>query len=211
LSVLPGFLVACAAAVERDGLDGVDVVVLGVGKAAAAAGLVRAVSSNRPAGVLLFGVAGAFPERHREVAGPVGPGAVCLVAGDAFGDEGVQTAAGFEDIAALGLGDCGPFAASVEHTAAAAATLGAPGVRGVTVSTCSGDEATSARMAARSGADVETMEGAAVAEACRLMALPLVQVRAISNWTGDRDRGAWDLPAAVREVQRAVRRLIVPA
>ena len=51
------------------------------------------------------------------------------------------------------------------------------------------------------------MEGAAVAYVCRQFELPLLHVRAISNWTGDRDRGDWNLGAAVGAVQQAVRRL----
>jgi futalosine hydrolase len=54
------------------------------------------------------------------------------------------------------------------------------------------------------------MEGAAVAYVCRKLEVPLLHVRAISNWTGDRDRGAWNLGAAVDAVQRAVRRLMQP-
>jgi futalosine hydrolase len=83
-----------------------------------------------------------------------------------------------------------------------------PIVRGVTVSTCSATEATSQTMSRRSGADVETMEGASVAYVCRQLELPLLHVRAVSNWTGDRDRGEWNLGAAVDALGRAVRRLV---
>ena len=60
------------------------------------------------------------------------------------------------------------------------------------------------------GADIETMEGAAVAFVCRQLEVPLLHVRAISNWTGDRDRGEWNLGAAVDVVQKAVRGLMQP-
>jgi futalosine hydrolase len=62
-------------------------------------------------------------------------------------------------------------------------------------------------MRRRSSADIETMEGAAVAYVCRQLELPLLHVRAISNWTGDRDRGEWNAPAAVEAVGHAVKRL----
>lgn len=57
-------------------------------------------------------------------------------------------------------------------------------------------------------ADIETMEGAAVAYVCRQLEVPLLQVRAISNWTGDRGRGECNLGVALELVQRAVRRLL---
>src|SRR5690606_3130305 len=109
------------------------------------------------------------------------------------------------------LGDCGPFAADPRLARAAAERLAVPLVRGVTVSSCSGTEAASERIHRRSSADIETMEGAAVAFVCRHYEVPLLHVRAISNWTGDRDRGEWSLGAAVCVAQAAVRSLMNPS
>jgi futalosine hydrolase len=81
-------------------------------------------------------------------------------------------------------------------------------VRGVTVSTCSGVDSRSRELHRRTGADVESMEGAAVAYVCQKAEVPLLHVRAISNWTGDRDRGEWNLGAACDALERAVRRLL---
>ena len=206
-AALRGFLAVCAAQVERADLDpaeldAADLVTIGVGKAAATLGLLTALREREPAGVLLFGVAGAF--RGSQVA----PGALCVVGDDGFGDEGVTTPQGFTDLAQLGLGDTGPFAADHALTNAAAARLAVPIVRGVTVSTCSGTDALADERRARTRADVETMEGAAVALVCRELALPLVHVRAISNWTGDRERGEWDLATAASRVQQGVRTLL---
>jgi futalosine hydrolase len=211
VSPFADFLFACAAPAEEEGLDlPHPVAVLGVGKVAVTAGLLEAIARHRPRGVLLFGVAGAFPERHRRPPSPppVAPGGCCLVASDLLGDDGVATPDGFRSLDELGIGANGPFAADSARTRGAATTLGVPTVRGVTMSTGSGSEATSRAIAGRSGADVETMEGAAVAWLCHRAALPFVQLRAISNWTGDRARGAWDLGAAVRAVQGALRRLV---
>lgn len=204
------FLIAFASLAEGNGLylQELRAVPLGVGKTAAAVGLSSWLQKlPHVRAVLLFGVAGAFPDRHRQTPNPVRRGELCVVGSDRFGDEGVETPAGFQDLKALRLGDCGPFPANPRIAQAAAEALGAPVVRGVTVSTCSGTEDSSARMGKRSGADVETMEGAAVAWVCRQMEVPLLHVRAISNWTGDRERGEWDLPAAVEVVQAAVRKL----
>jgi len=203
-----GFIAVCAASVEREGLDGIEVCELGVGKVAAAIGAMESLRDRDAAGVLLFGVAGAFPARHRTTAPSLAPGDLVVVGEDALGDEGVLTPGGFEDLGALGLGEVGPFSLSADLASEAAADLGAEIVAGVTVSTCSGTESASRAMAERSGAVIETMEGAAVALVCRRLGLPLVHVRAISNWTGDRERSAWDLPAAVERAQGAVRALL---
>lgn len=203
-----GFVVACAAPAEAVGLDGIEVCEIGVGKTAAAIGLMSALRAGDAQGVLLFGVAGAFPARHKTTTASLEPGDLCLVGEDALGDEGVLTPAGFQNLAELGLGDVGPFTLAAGLAREAAAHLGTEVVRAVTVSTCSGTESASLAMARQSGASIETMEGAAVALVCRELELPLVHLRAISNWTGDRERGAWDLGLAVRRVQRGVRSLL---
>lgn len=205
------FLIVFAALAEGAGLylPGLRPLPLGVGKVAAAVALsawLRQMTDVRA--VLLFGVAGAFPERHRGSPPPVARGGLCVVASDRFGDEGVETPSGFQDLNTLKLGDCGPFPANPRMAQAVAERLGAPLVRGVTVSTCSGTEAHSQQLWKRCHADIETMEGAAVAWVCRQAELPLLHLRAISNWTGDRDRGGWDLAAAVEVVQTAVRKLM---
>ncbi|MBL8727023.1 MAG: futalosine hydrolase [Planctomycetes bacterium] len=202
------FVVVCASPLEDFSTDDLRVVTLGVGKTAAAmqlTGLLRGAPEARA--VLLFGVAGAFPDRHRTNPAPVRRGGICVVGSDRFGDEGVETPAGFQDLQALRIGDVGPFPANPRMAQQAASALDVPIVRGVTVSTCSGTEAASLRMWKRCSADIETMEGAAVAYVCRQFELPLLHVRAISNWTGDRDRGDWNLGIAVDAVQQAVRRL----
>ena len=89
----------------------------------------------------------------------------------------------------------------------AAARLGVPIVRGATVSTCSGTDASSRRLHERTHADLETMEGAAVAFVCRQLELPLLHLRAVSNWTGDRDRGDWNVGAAIDALRHGLQRL----
>lgn len=214
------FLVVHAAPIERpDGLP-FSVHELGVGKVASAMevySLLIRLESVRPArGVLLVGVAGSHPERVRGSAPPVAPGEVCVVASDVLADEGVATPAGFVDFGkprehGMRLVDTGPFPASPRMAAEAAARLGCPLVKGATVSTCSGVDALAHDLHARTHADVETMEGAAVAAVCRRRETPLLHLRAISNWTGDRDRGEWNLGRAVDALHAALRRLCAPA
>lgn len=192
--------------------------VLGVGKVASAATLyahlLAAAANLQPVrAVLLCGIGGAYPERHRRTPPPVGPGGLCVVSGDQLADEGVLTESGFVDFGAPAFGhgqslvDTGPFPANPRMAAEAAARLGVPLVRGATVSTCSGVDLLSRQLHERTHADVETMEGAAVAAICRRSEVPLLHLRAISNWTGDRDRGEWNLGAAVDALRRGLVRL----
>ncbi len=194
---------------------------LGVGKVAATAGLYSLLVGLEPRqpvrAVLLCGIAGACPERHRSTRAPVRPGSVCVVGSDELADEGVATPGGFLGAGAPVFGngqrltDTGPFPANPRIAQDAAQRLGVPIVRGATVSTCSGVDALSRSVHERCGADVETMEGAAVAYVCRMREVPLLHVRAISNWTGDRPRGEWNLGAAVEVMQMALARLFADA
>lgn len=175
----------------------------GVGKAAAAAALAQRLATDRIAAVVAFGVAGSYPGPHAPLLGEL-----VIVDRETFGDEGVETPEGFATLGDLGLGDDAAIEADVALVRRASAVLGVRAVSGATVSTCSGTDARARALAQRTGALVETMEGAAIALACRRFDVPWVQLRAISNRTGDRDRGGWDLPRATQAVQAAVRTLL---
>lgn len=175
---------------------------IGTGKVAAAVALSRSLATHVPDHVVAFGVAGAYPGRGLAV------GDVCLVGTDALADEGVRDEQGFRDLAELELGEIGPFRADRVLTERYAQLLGAPVVTGATVSTCSATDAASVEIAARTGAAVETMEGAAIAAACAAAGVPWVQLRAISNLTGDRLKAGWELERAVGELHTALRALL---
>jgi futalosine hydrolase len=178
---------------------------LGVGKIAATLKLTAALSGQRPQALLLIGVCGAYPDRHlRPGAAPLRVGDRCVIASETIADDGVCTPDGFLDLAQLRLGEIGPTGCDPALSSRLAAVLGCPLVAGATVSTGAGTESLSQAYAARSGAQVETMEGAAVAAVCRAFAVPFVQLRVVSNLTGDRNRGGWDLDGALVRLGEAV-------
>ena len=56
-------------------------------------------------------------------------------------------------------------------------------------------------------ADVETMEGAAFFETCLRHGVPFAEIRAVSNFTGERDHARWDIPLALRHMEAALQTL----
>jgi futalosine hydrolase len=56
----------------------------------------------------------------------------------------------------------------------------------------------------RTGASIESMEGAAWALACQSAGVPFAQVRSISNVAGPRDRPAWRIPQALAALRRSL-------
>ncbi len=188
---------------EAAGLDLPDSLELGVGKIEATLALTRRLSAGLPEVVVGFGVSGVFEGQGLEV------GDVCVVTEESLADEGLVTTEGFEDLVQLKLASTVRWNADPEWTARVAAALGdVPRVRGTTVSTISGTDALAHAYRDRVDAALESMEGAAVARVCQAFGVPWVQVRAISNRVGDRERGGWDLKLAKTRLHEAVRTLL---
>ena len=200
-------LCAYAAAIEagplpQEGLEA-EFLELGVGKTAATRSITLRLAQECPDLVILFGIGGAYP------GSPLQVGDLCLLTQDALADEGVATDQGFSDLDELALGTVGPFQMDPTHTSAIATMLGLEvETRGATVSSCSGSEQRARELATRSGAQVESMEGAAVAYACADAGVPMVQLRCISNFAGDRAQGCWDLEGSTATLQETVRQVV---
>jgi futalosine hydrolase len=192
-------------AVRRTG----DVLVVagGVGPAAAAAATAHVAATEEVGLVVSMGVAGAFASarlRHGDVAV-----ATSIVAADL----GAMSPERFLDLAALGLDggatvDCRP-----DLVAAARDRLVADGLHVavgavLTLSTMTGTAERAAELMGRHGAVAEAMEGAGVAHVATLHGLPVLEVRAVSNEVGLRDRASWDLAAALASLGRAAGALL---
>lgn len=187
-------------------VDSVDpahrVVVLagGVGPAAAAASTATALAASPYDLVISAGIGGGFQPQA-----PVGS----LVVADALvaADLGAETADGFLPVVELGFGRTThrPPAAFAARAAEALGALHAPVL---TVSTVTGTAARAAELSSRHpGAGAEAMEGFGVAEAAALQGVPVLEIRAISNAVGPRDRPAWRVGEALTSLKGAFRAL----
>lgn len=189
-------LVATAVPAERDAvaraLPGapVDVLAVGVGPARAAARTAAALADAPYGLVVSAGIAGGFlPDA------PVGS----LVVADEItaADLGAETADGFVPVTELGFGTVShrpPEALVREVASATGARTGAV----LTVSTVTGTAARAALLRERHPtALAEAMEGFGVAEAAAARGLPVLEIRAVSNPVGPRDRAAWRIGEAL--------------
>lgn len=180
--------------VTRRDLPGIafDVLVGGVGPAAAAAGTATALALAPDAYALVVsaGIGGGF--RPAAEAGS-------LVVADAIvaADLGAETPDGFLDVQELGFGRSAHLPPA-ELAARAAEATGALLAPVLTVSTVTGTAARAAALAARHPlAGAEAMEGFGVAEAAAAHGLPVLEIRAVSNAVGPRDRAAWRIGDAL--------------
>ncbi len=140
--------------------------------------------------VVSAGIGGAFT--------PLTPLGSPVVASDIVAaDLGAESPEGFLPVTALGFGRdrFAPPPALVREVAAAAGAAAGPVL---TVSTATGSaERAGALLAAHPGALVEAMEGFGVAEAAARAAVPVLELRAVSNAVGPRDRDAWRIGDAL--------------
>lgn len=171
-----------------------DVLVAGVGPAAAAAGTATAlalpVDHTDYSLVVCAGVGGGFAP-----AAALGS----LVVADAIvaADLGTETPEGFVSVTSLGFGHS-VHLPPAELAARAAEATGALLAPVLTVSTVTGTAARAAELAARHPlAGAEAMEGFGVAEAAAAHGLPVLEIRAVSNAVGPRDRAAWRIADAL--------------
>jgi len=182
-------------------MDGVRVVVGGIGRTNAAAAVTQGLLEHKACtAVLSVGVCGVLPGCELSI-GDVVHGTAAV-----YAEEGIDTPDGFVDVAGmeltLGSDDGNVFRPDPDLVAAASSVT--IGVRIATVATCSGTDEQAMVIAQRTGAAVEAMEGAAVLHAARRLGVGAMEVRAVSNTTGDRDRQQWDLPSALTGLGRIV-------
>lgn len=146
--------------------------------------------------VVNAGIAGAFPNASLSI------GEVVEVQRAYFADLGAETAeGGFLNIFELGLvnGNVFPFENYwLENPGKVKTYLKL--VSEISVNRVHGSDPSIKMVRHRLDADIETMEGAAFFYACLHHGLPFMSVRAISNWVEPRNRDAWNIPLAIKEL-----------
>ncbi|MCL8015108.1 futalosine hydrolase [Streptomyces sp. AS02] len=173
----------------------VDLLAAGVGPARAAATTASALSAaaldGAPYGLVVSaGIAGGFAPHA-----PVGS----LVVADEItaADLGADTPDGFLPVTELGFGAVTHRPPEALVREVATATGARPGAV-LTVSTVTGTAVRAARLRERHPtALAEAMEGFGVAEAAAVHRTPVLELRAISNPVGPRDRAAWRIGDAL--------------
>ena len=181
----------------------VHVVVAGIGRTNAAAATAEALTEARATGapfaaVISTGIAGALPGSNLAL------GTVVVADACIYAEEGIALPEGQGDMRVLGfpLGDFEGNRVPVDGALLVAFRALGPACEIATVATCSGTDAAALSVRTRTGAMAEAMEGAAVVHAARRVGVPAIEIRSISNTTGDRATQRWDISAAFAALQR---------
>lgn len=177
----------------------IDVLITGVGMVATAAWCSRALSQASYDLALNLGVCGTFDAF-------IDLGTVVHVTSDRLAELGAEDGDRFLTLEDLELSGESEF---VNLDPPSNPELDAlPAVSGITVNTVHGNARTIATVTERFNPQVESMEGAAFMSACLIHKVQFAQVRAVSNLVEPRNRDAWKLADAIRNLGVSAMRII---
>ena len=177
--------------------------ITGVGLTSTTYYLTKQVLTKRPDIIVQAGLAGTLDPS-------IALGEVVVVHEDCIGDEGVMENHKYRTLFDLGLCDSkkppyqnGKLKSSghlfLEHYRI---------VSGVSVNEISTTEQKISYYRHHLKADVETLEGAALHFIGALENIPTIQIRAISNYIGERDKSKWKIHDAITALNRELKTLL---
>jgi len=168
-------------------LSNFDVIVTGIGKSNAAFSSCISLITSDYHTVYLLGICGAY--RNSELR----PGDIVCITDDYFADEGLLDSDGEYKL----LSEMGFALNDGRNYSKFNCVEGLNYVIGNTVSFLSGTDETAGLYQSKTKASVENMEGASLGMVCERLHIPAYQVRAVSNFCGDRKNQDWDIKKAV--------------
>jgi futalosine hydrolase len=76
-------------------------------------------------------------------------------------------------------------------------------VKGISVNKVHGNEKSIQKIILKFNPDVESMEGAAFFYCCKMMSVPFLQLRTVSNFVETRDKSGWNIALAIKNLNEA--------
>ncbi|MCK9625181.1 MAG: futalosine hydrolase [Bacteroidales bacterium] len=150
--------------------------------------------------VVNVGIAGSYTQKYSL-------GIVVNVIVEQFGDIGVETRNGFQTIFDYDTLNANtyPFIDGLLKSRSlpnrvSVTLVDLPKVAGITVQTVSGRKETNKERFRIFSPEVESMEGAAFFYVCLMEGIPFIEIRAISNYVGERDKSKWEIPFALKNL-----------
>lgn len=182
--------------------SGWKLLIAGIGTVPVIYNLTKHFAANRYDKVIHCGIAGSYFL-------PLQPGEVVQVIRDTFVDVGIDHGGIFRWIFHENLWkpDEKPFRngwMEVQEDP----SLKLEAVNGITVDLVTAGLERKARLAEKFNPQTESMEGAAVFYVCKMEDIPVIQIRAISNYVGVRDRQSWKTEEAIDALTKVISRLL---
>ncbi|MDB5253843.1 MAG: futalosine hydrolase [Flaviaesturariibacter sp.] len=193
--------------IRQEGLgDRVAVLVTGIGLLATTHALTREVLTHRPRMIIQAGIAGSFDDR-------AALGSTIAISAETVADLGVTEGGRFRTVQDLGLQPANdapwqngwlpnPHKDLLE-------TANLPTARSITINEITTDAARIAFYKERFDPAVESMEGAALHYVGLQENIPFLQLRAISNSVGERDKSRWLMKESIASLNECLQKFII--
>ena len=184
----------------------VHILTTGVGLTNTAYSLAKYLSHTKPDLAIQAGIGGSFHPFYQ-------PGSVYVINEEIFGDLGVEEGNEFKDIFDLGIADNSfPFSGKwlMNPHANVLDTIKLKQVRGVSVNEITTNPGRIHYLMEKHNVIIESMEGAAFHYVCLQEHIPFVQLRAVSNFVGERDKSRWLIKEAIEKLNHELIGLIRP-
>ncbi len=177
----------------------------GVGMLASAVAITRLTIEEKPDLIIQAGIAGCF-DNSTDL------GKVVIVNEEILGDTGVEEEGKWKDIFDLKLEKSSypPYERRrlPNPHLEKFNLLKLPVVTGVTVNEITTSAERTQQLIKKYNPTIESMEGAALHYVCREMNMPFVQIRAISNYIGERDKEKWKMKEAIANLNQSLLKYI---
>ncbi|OQP57516.1 futalosine hydrolase [Niastella populi] len=181
---------------NRDHIDGgnrFDVLIAGIGCMSTAYWLTKTIEKKRPGFIIQAGIGGSFSADYP-------PGSLVLVNEEVSGDLGVEENNEFKDVFDMGLPQItDPYTGKdlVNTHTDLLLQQKLPLVKAVTISEITTRPERLRQLQQKYRPVVESMEGAAFHYIALMEKIPYMQLRAVSNFVGERDKSKWKMKEAI--------------
>lgn len=177
----------------------------GVGMLATAVSLTKIIVEEKPDLLIQMGIAGTFNTK-------INLGKVVAIQDETIGDLGVEEDGKWKDIFEMKLEKSSypPFEKRrlPNQWLKQYNLLELTEVSGITVNEITTNAKRMEQLIKKYNPVIETMEGAALHFVCRDMNVPFLQIRAISNYVGERDKTNWQLTESIDALKETVLKLM---
>jgi futalosine hydrolase len=170
--------------------------VTGAGMVATAFAMGKHLATHQYDLAINLGIAGSFDKSFAL-------GDVVEIIEDDMAELGAEDDEDFITIEKLGFGE-----SSFRSTYSLPESFGLKKANAVTVNTVHGNDASIKKLSNRINAQIESMEGAAFFYACIEAGLPCMQIRAVSNYVEKRNRDAWQIGLAIKNLNTFAAELV---
>lgn len=168
----------------------IDFLITGVGMVATAFSLGKHLATNQYDLAINLGIAGSFDRN-------IALGEVVEVVEDQLSELGAEDAEVFLPVETLGFGES-IFKTNTRLSSYTDQQL--KQVTAITVNTVHGHQPSIQKLTGRLQPQLESMEGAAFFYACKQVGIPCLQIRAVSNYVEKRNRDAWKIGLAIKNL-----------